>query len=58
MLFTIINKATKKIESTNLDVFMVHYLFIDKKWDRTNCIIRNSQGGEMNYNNFYQSNHL
>lgn len=52
MLFTIINKKTSEIKSTNLTAFMVHYLFIDKKWNKNICVIHNSVGHKMNYNTF------
>lgn len=52
MLFKIIDKTTNKIKSNNLNAFMVHYLFIDKKWDKLNCNISSSIGDKMDYKTF------
>lgn len=52
MLFAITNKKTSEMESTNLTAFMVHYLFIDKKWDKSNCVIHEIVGHKMDYDTF------
>lgn len=52
MLFAITNKKTSEMESTNLTAFMVHYLFIDKKWNKNNCVIHDKFGHKMDYETF------
>lgn len=51
-LFTIINKETSEMQSTNLIASEVHYLFIDKKWNRDKCVIKSKVGTKMNYHTF------
>lgn len=52
MLFAITNKKKSEMQSTNLTAFMVHYLFIYKKWDKNTCVIHEIVGHEMDYNTF------
>lgn len=52
MLFAITNKKNNEMESTNLTIFMVHYLFIDKKWNRDECVIHSKVGHKMTYQKF------
>jgi hypothetical protein len=52
ILFAITNKKTTEMKSTNLLASQVHYLFIDKKWDKNNCVIHEKHGSKMNYETF------
>lgn len=52
MLFGITNKKTSEMQSTKLTAFMVHYLFIVKKWDKYNCLIHDAVGHKMSYERF------
>ena len=52
LLFDIADKKTKELKSSNLDVFMINYLFIIKKWDKNNCIIITGENNTIDYNTF------
>jgi len=58
MLYAITNKKNRHEFSTCLTAYMVHYLFIDKKWNKKECTITSKVGHKMNYKKFNEINPL
>ena len=51
-LYHIFNKGNGEMCSRYLYAHQVHYLFIEKGWDKANCIIICNVGHRMSYGKF------
>lgn len=57
-MYAILNKKDDSVISRGLNVFMVHYLFIHKQWNKDGCVITDENGTKMNYQAFSKIHHL
>jgi hypothetical protein len=57
MIYSINNKENEMV-GCGYDSFMVHYLFIEKRWNKDNYIILDSNNNSFTYKEFSKLNEI